>query len=563
MDGEDPTDEDLATLRRIADKIPIGGFLVAVVEMTERFAYYGLSAPFQNYIQNDPNDPLLPGALGLGQSTATGLQYFWNFWCYCSPLIGAVVADQYMGRYNTIMLFAMIYVIGLLVLVTTSTPSSIASGHAYGGFITSILIIGLGSGGIKANVSPLIAEQYHSRGPFVKVLKNGERVIVDPDVTIQRIYMVCLKDFPLSAPTPLTVLLQLFYWCINLGSLSGIATVYLEKYVAFWAAYLLPFCMFFVGIFTLIVGRKYYVITPPQGSVILQAFKAWWIALISGGKLDMAKPSVQQALPGGPKYKITWGEGFVDELRRALVACKVFLFYPIFWVCYGQMTSNFISMAGDMNTHGVPNDVIFNTGAITIIIFIPIMEKCVYPFLRRLKINFRPITRMTFGFFFAAASMAYAAILQKKIYETGPCYDHPRGCLGGKTPNDMHVAIQTPVYALMGIAEILASVTGLEYAYTKAPASMKSFIMALFLLTNAGGSALGVAVSPTAKHPKLVWAYTGFAVTTAITGMLFWLCFRSLNAKEEEMNAEGREVQNTTAQRLHESAGKEGKEGKV
>lgn len=538
LDGEAPTDEDLAMLRRVADKLPIGGFLVAVMEMTERFAYYGLSAPFQNYMQNDLNDPLLPGALGLGQSTATSLQYFWNFWCYCSPLIGAVVADQYMGRYNTIMLFAMIYAIGLLVLVTTSIPPSIVGGHAYGGFIASILIIGLGSGGIKSNVSPLIAEQYRSRGPFVRVLKSGERVIVDPDVTIQRIYMM-------------------FYWCINFGSLSGIATVYLEKYIAFWAAYLLPFCMFFVGIFTLIVGRKYYVITPPQGSVILQAFKAWWIALTSGGKLDMAKPSVQQALPGGPKHKITWDEGFVDELRRALVACKVFLFYPIFWVCYGQMSSNFISMAGDMNTHGVPNDVIYNTGALTIIIFIPIMDKGVYPLFRRLKIRFRPITRMTFGFFFAAASMAYAAILQKKIYETGPCYDHPRGCLDGHTPNDVHVAIQTPVYALMGIAEILASVTGLEYAYTKAPASMKSFIMALYLLTNAGGSALGIAVSPTAKHPKLVWAYTGFAVTTVITGSLFWLCFRSLNAKEEEMNAKGREMQNTTVRKLDESAEEE------
>lgn len=342
----------------------------------------------------------------------------------------------------------------------------------------------------------------------------------------------------------------MFYWCINFGSLSGIATVYLEKYVAFWAAYLLPFCMFFVGIFTLIIGKKYYVITAPQGSVILQAFKAWWIALTSGGNLDKAKPSVQSSQPGGPKHKITWDEGFVDELRRALVACKVFLFYPIFWVCYGQMSSNFISMAGDMNTHGVPNDVIFNTGAITIIIFIPIMDKLVYPLLRRCKVKFQPITRIVFGFFFAAASMGYAAGLQKKIYQTGPCYDHPRGCGDGSTPNDVHVAIQTPVYALMGLAEILASVTGLEYAYTKAPATMKSFIMALYLLTNAGGSALGIAVSPTAKHPKLVWSYTGLAVATFIAGTLFWLCFRHLNAQEEQMNAAGRQVQNSTTRKL-------------
>ncbi|KAF8470833.1 POT family-domain-containing protein [Kalaharituber pfeilii] len=533
LDGEEPTEHDFATLRRVSDKIPIGGYLVAVVEMTERFAYYGLSAPFQNYMQNDLNDPLLPGALGLGQSTATGLQYFWNLWSYVSPLIGAVVADQYMGRYNTIMLFAVIYVLGLLILVTTSIPSSIEGGHAYGGFLASIVVIGLGSGGIKSNVSPLIAEQYRSRGPFVRTLKSGERVLVDPNVTIQRIYMM-------------------FYWCINFGSLSGIATVYMEKYIGFWAAYLLPFCMFFVGILTLIVGRKYYVTAPPQGSVILQAFKAWYIALRNGANLNVARPSYQDSQPGGRKYKTPWSDTFIDELRRSLVACKVFLFYPIFWVCYGQMASNFISMAGDMNTHGLPNDVLFNTGAITIIIFIPLLDKIFYPLLRRMGIIFRPITRITWGFFFAAASMGYAAGLQDKVYKTGPCYESPRDstCLEGTVPNDVHVAIQTPCYALMGLAEICASVTGLEYAYTKAPATMKSFIMAIFLLTNAGGSVLGIAVSPTFEHPKLVWAYTGLAAVTAVTGILFWICFRNLNALEEQMNADGREVQNNTVTKI-------------
>lgn len=342
----------------------------------------------------------------------------------------------------------------------------------------------------------------------------------------------------------------MFYWCINFGSLSGIATVYLERDVAFWAAYLLPLCMFFVGILTLLVGRKYYVTAPPQGSIILQAFQAWWIAIRNGGHLDNARPSHQNSIPGGPKHKVTWNESFVDELRRSLVACRVFLFYPIFWVCYGQMSSNFISMAGDMNTHGLPNDILFNTGAITIIIFIPLCDKLLYPLLRRIGIKFRPITRITWGFFFAAASMAYAAGLQDIIYKTGPCYDNPRGCLDGSQPNDVHVAIQTPVYALMGLAEICASITGLEYAYTKAPATMKSFIMALFLLTNAGGSALGIAVSPTSKHPKLVWAYTGLAVATTIAGGAFWLCFRNLNALEEQMNEEGREMQKKKIQRI-------------
>lgn len=51
-----------------------------------------------------------------------------------------------------------------------------------------MIVIGLGTGGIKSNVSPLIAEQYRETKMRIKVLKSGERVIVDPTVTIQSMY---------------------------------------------------------------------------------------------------------------------------------------------------------------------------------------------------------------------------------------------------------------------------------------------------------------------------------------------------------------------------------------
>ena len=52
LDGDELTEEEKQTLRKVSDKLPWSTFLVAVVELCERFAYYGLSGPFQNYMSN-------------------------------------------------------------------------------------------------------------------------------------------------------------------------------------------------------------------------------------------------------------------------------------------------------------------------------------------------------------------------------------------------------------------------------------------------------------------------------------------------------------------------------
>lgn len=47
QDGEEPTDSEKETLRRVSDKLPISAWFVAVVELAERFSFYGLSGPFR------------------------------------------------------------------------------------------------------------------------------------------------------------------------------------------------------------------------------------------------------------------------------------------------------------------------------------------------------------------------------------------------------------------------------------------------------------------------------------------------------------------------------------
>lgn len=64
VESNEPTEEELATLRKVADHLPLSAFIVALVELCERFTYYGLSGPFQNYIQYHPHDTPVRGGIG-------------------------------------------------------------------------------------------------------------------------------------------------------------------------------------------------------------------------------------------------------------------------------------------------------------------------------------------------------------------------------------------------------------------------------------------------------------------------------------------------------------------
>ncbi|CAO3621308.1 unnamed protein product [Mucor fragilis] len=508
----EPTEQDWKDLHQVADELPFSAFLILIIEFCERFTYYGLSGPFQNYIQN-PAPPSYPaeqaGAMGKGQQTATALTTFFQFWCYITPIIGAIVADQYLGKYRAILLFACIYFIGLVILTATASPMGIENGAAFPGFIVAIIIIGLGTGGIKSNVAPLIAEQYQSKAPYIKVLKNGERVIVTPQATYQRIF-------------------TMFYWLINIGSLSSIATTELEKNVGFWPAYLLPTLMFIPGIAVIYFGRKRYVQTPPRGSIFLEAGRLIKYRLFTvKGSLDDCKPSNLAVSHPELVEKATWDDVFVDEFKRALRACTVFCWYPIYWLCYSQISNNLISQAGTMWTGNVPNDIMQNIDPITLVITLPIMDRIVYPTLRRYGINLGPIFRISLGFFFAAVGMAYTAGIQSMIYANTSEYPISAG-------------YQIPSYVFVAFSEVFASVVGNEYAYKKAPQSMKSIVMALFLLTNCFASILGFALVSVAVDPKLTWMYTGIGCASFICSILIYIIHHKNDATDIEDDAIGR-----------------------
>jgi POT family proton-dependent oligopeptide transporter len=117
--------------------------------------------------------------------------------------------------------------------------------------------------------------------------------------------------------------------CINVGSMSSALTTVLESKVGFWLAYLVPVCIFGIGFTILVSERKSYIDRPPQGSVVLHAFKIIWIGMRNGFKLDAAKSSFQATQH---RSIVAWSDEFVEEIKIALASCRVFLFFPIYWV---------------------------------------------------------------------------------------------------------------------------------------------------------------------------------------------------------------------------------------
>ena len=148
-----------------------------------------------------------------------------------------------------------------------------------------------------------------------------------------------------------------------------------------------------------------------------------------------------------------------------------------------------------MRLGGVPNDILTNLNPFALIIMIPLLDTFFYPFLRKLRFNFTPIKRIAAGYFVASSAMVWACVLQYYIYKKGPCGTDMSDC---DENVDISVWAQTGSYVLIAFSEILASITSLEYAHSKAPANMRSMVQAVALFMNAISSALGFALVPLA-----------------------------------------------------------------
>ena len=130
----------------------------------------------------------------------------------------------------------------------------------------------------------------------------------------------------------------LFYGLTNVGAFFAVATTYSEKYIGYWLAFLTPGIIYFLLPALLLYLNNKLIKYPPDGSALT---KVWTILAISlkhskgnvfkKGFWDIAKPSNlrERGVTTFRNKPISWTEKDVDDVRRTMAACAIFLYFPV------------------------------------------------------------------------------------------------------------------------------------------------------------------------------------------------------------------------------------------
>lgn len=376
----------------------------------------------------------------------------------------------------------------------------------------------------KPNVSPLLLDQMVTRVPKVVTAKNGETVIEDPEATTERVMLW-------------------FYLLINVGGFMGVATTYAEKYVGFWLAFLLPLLLYLPLPLLLWFLKPRLVHHPPGGNELGRVFRIIAVSLRRGGlsKIgrhgfwDLAKPSNIAA--AGLSIQTSWNDEFVEDVRRAFQATGMFCFFPIQYLNDNGIGGAAGYLSTMLTTNGVPNDVVQNFNSLSIILAIPVFNYGIYPFFRKVKFHYGPVSRIVTGLAMSTIGGVGYTVLNYYAYQQSPCGDYgSTDCTVGTGVAPITIWWMAIPYGLGGISEILVNVPAYGIAYSRAPANMRGLVSAMNLFNTGVAYAIGLACSSVIRDPYLTWDFGGVAIAGAILTVVFYVLFRHIDKEEYTLN---------------------------
>ncbi|MFO0878396.1 MAG: hypothetical protein U0840_13745 [Gemmataceae bacterium] len=570
--AEDRTPEGYQTVPDHTNKgWPPGVPYIVGNEACERFSYYGMRAILQVHLTSLF---VLQFALDDSRRFATQTVHLFMAGVYALPMIGALIADRWAGKYRTILYLSLVYCAGHAVL-------SAFENHVWGMYL-GLALIAVGSGGIKPCVSANVGDQFG---------KANQHLVR----TIYQIFYFSI-NFGSFFATLLIPYLRSYSGALVLGWFPGLAEgvtdeaelKQLSLRIGTSIAFGLPGVLMFLATFIFWLGRHKFVHVPPKpgGSIGLLDTACSVSLFLAVGHLfvtpELVEHSIHDALlrnlvlgavslsflglglylfavrqkiapddgflaimfhvlkshlgmatPGTTSSPQTtplarhwfwrpgverFGEHATEGPVAVLKIVSIFFLVSVFWALFDQHSSTWITQAGEMDLWlwgqgngaflGIPNvkleaSQVPAMNPVLVMLLIPVMN-LVYRLVDRLGIETTPLRRMTIGMYLTAASFAATAILQAYIDAA------PKGSIW--------FGWQIVQYVIITIAEVMVSITGLEFAYTQAPKKMKSTVMGFWLLSVTLGNVL-VAFLAGFKGLKPVdffWAFTWLSVGAAV-----------------------------------------------
>ncbi|GMH00347.1 hypothetical protein Nepgr_002186 [Nepenthes gracilis] len=463
------------------------------VEMAERIAYFGIGSNLISYLTGP-----------LGQSIAVAAEYV-NAWIgvsYLLPLLGAVVADSFLGRYRTIAFSSLVYVLGLGLLTVSAMMPSIkpsaceniiqkASCSPYNLqeviFFFALYLVAIGQGGHKPCVQAFGADQF-----------DGQ----DEDECKERssffnwwYFGLCIG--PLLSRSILTFVQDNLSWSLGFGIPCIIMVVALVVFLLGSRTYRYnvkgeeenPFLR--IGKVFASAARNWRS-TPPSVDVEQEA---QGILLYHGSQqfkfLDKALLTPHDSKDN---VKIC-STAEVEEAKAILRLFPIWATSLVYAIVFAQPSTFFTKQGATMDrsigtAFSVPAASLQAFISLSAILFIPIYDRIFVPVARALTGNPSGITmlqRIGAGLFISIISMIVAALVELKRLETAFKYkliDLPEVTV------PMSVWWLVPQDVLLGIANVFTIVGLQEFFYDQVPKQLKSVGLSLYMSIIGIGSLL-------------------------------------------------------------------------
>ncbi|NXD36208.1 S15A1 protein, partial [Copsychus sechellarum] len=372
---------------------PLSIFFIVINEFCERFSYYGMKAVLTLYFTR---------FLRWEDNFATAIYHTFVALCYLTPILGAIIADSWLGKFKTILYLSIVYAIGQAVLsvgsiseLTGGSANNVAPNIALS--MIGLILIALGTGGIKPCVSAFGGDQFE---------EDQER---------QR-----------------GTFFSLFYLSINAGSLlSTLITPTLRatecgihtKQECYPLAFGVPAILMAVALVVFVIGSKMYKKIKPQGNIMLEVSKCVGFAI---------KNRFRHRSKKFPKRE-HWLDWASDKYDKRLIAqtkmvLRVLFLYiplPMFWAVFDQQGSRWTLQATAMNGDfgfQIQPDQMQIVNPILIVIMVPVVDSVIYPLIKKCKLNFTPLKKMTVGMFLGSLAFVAAALVQVQIDKTYPVF---------------------------------------------------------------------------------------------------------------------------------------------